>query len=62
MLCGIYSPTSGTAKILNYDIVLEMDKIRTSLGFCPQYNILYDELTVGEHFRLIAMVKPLRIQ
>jgi ATP-binding cassette subfamily A (ABC1) protein 3 len=50
-------PTTGTAKILNYDIRMDMDKIRTSIGFCPQHNILYDQLTVGEHLELIAMVE-----
>lgn len=56
MLCGIYPPTSGTAKILGYDIVHDMDKIRSSLGFCPQHDILYDELNVEEHLDMIAMV------
>ena len=34
-----------------------MDEIRTSIGFCPQHDILYDELTVAEHLDLIASVK-----
>jgi ATP-binding cassette subfamily A (ABC1) protein 3 len=49
-------PTTGTAKILDYDIRKDMDKIRTSIGFCPQYNILYDDLSVDEHLELIAKV------
>ena len=53
---GIYPPTSGTASILGYDIVRDMDEIRSSLGFCPQHDILYDELNVKEHLEIIAMV------
>ncbi len=53
---GIYPPTSGTANILGYDIVTEMDQIRTSLGFCPQHDILYDDFYVEEHLKLIALV------
>jgi ABC-type multidrug transport system ATPase subunit len=34
-----------------------MNKIQTSLGFCPQHDILYDDLNVEEHLMLIAMVK-----
>jgi ABC-type multidrug transport system ATPase subunit len=34
-----------------------MNKIQTSLGFCPQHDILYDDLNVQEHLMLIAMVK-----
>lgn len=56
MLCGIYPPTDGTAKILGFDIVTEMDKIRSRIGFCPQYNILYDDLYVEEHLKLVAQV------
>ena len=54
---GIYPPTSGTAKILGYDIVQNMEEIRTSLGFCPQHDILYDDLNVEEHLTILALVK-----
>ncbi|CAF0704109.1 unnamed protein product [Brachionus calyciflorus] len=57
ILCGLYSPDSGTAKILGHDIRTHMSKIRTSIGFCPQNNILYDELTVYQHLDLIASIK-----
>ena len=57
MLTGIYAPSSGTATILGYNIQSQMDQIRTSMGFCPQYDILYDSLTVNEHLDLIASVK-----
>ncbi len=56
LLCGLYPPTQGTANILGYDLCYEMDKIHSVLGFCPQYDILYDQLTVEEHFQLIALV------
>jgi ABC-type multidrug transport system ATPase subunit len=61
MLCGIFPPTSGTASILGYDIVTEMDYIRTSIGFCPQHDILYDDLNVEEHLKLIALVNIISI-
>ncbi len=56
MLAGIFAPSSGTATILGYDIRSQMDQIRTSMGICPQHDILYDKFTVGEHFDLIASV------
>ena len=56
MLCGIYAPTSGDAFILGKSIKKNLNEIRQSLGFCPQYNILYDQLTVAEHIDLIASV------
>jgi ABC-type uncharacterized transport system ATPase subunit len=40
MLCGIYAPDAGNAYILGNNIKYQMDIIRTSLGFCPQHDIL----------------------
>lgn len=57
MLCGIYAPDDGTAYILGSDIKYQMDQIRTSLGFCPQHDILYDNLTVAEHIDLVSSIK-----
>jgi ABC-type multidrug transport system ATPase subunit len=33
-----------------------MDSIRTSIGFCPQHDILYEDLNVQEHLEIIALV------
>ena len=34
-----------------------MDRIRESFGFCPQHNVLWDDLTVEEHLRFYASLK-----
>ncbi|XP_058456304.1 phospholipid-transporting ATPase ABCA3-like [Malaya genurostris] len=57
MLTGMISPTSGTAIINGYDITTEMDAVRSSMGLCPQHNILFDELTVAEHIEFFARLK-----
>ncbi|RVE62121.1 hypothetical protein OJAV_G00177550 [Oryzias javanicus] len=57
ILTGLYPPTSGTAFINGRDIRTEMDAIRTSLGMCPQYNILFSHLTVEEHIRFYSLLK-----
>ncbi|XP_065093711.1 phospholipid-transporting ATPase ABCA1-like [Ochlerotatus camptorhynchus] len=57
MLTGMFSPSSGTALINGYDIRRSMDDARTSMGFCPQHNILFDELTVHEHLEFAARLK-----
>uniref|UniRef100_A0A8C5NB08 ATP-binding cassette, sub-family A (ABC1), member 4a n=1 Tax=Gouania willdenowi TaxID=441366 RepID=A0A8C5NB08_GOUWI len=41
ILTGIFPPTSGTAMIYGNDIRTDMDSIRTSLGTCPQHNVLF---------------------
>nr|XP_055058409.1 retinal-specific phospholipid-transporting ATPase ABCA4 isoform X1 [Misgurnus anguillicaudatus]XP_055058410.1 retinal-specific phospholipid-transporting ATPase ABCA4 isoform X1 [Misgurnus anguillicaudatus]XP_055058411.1 retinal-specific phospholipid-transporting ATPase ABCA4 isoform X1 [Misgurnus anguillicaudatus]XP_055058412.1 retinal-specific phospholipid-transporting ATPase ABCA4 isoform X1 [Misgurnus anguillicaudatus] len=57
ILTGLFPPTSGTAYIYGRDIRTEMDTIRQSLGMCPQYNILFNHLTVEEHILFYSMLK-----
>nr|QST14975.1 ABCA1-1 protein [Diaphanosoma celebensis] len=57
ILTGLYTPSSGTATINGLDIGNKMDDIRQQLGLCPQYNVLFDELTVEEHLLFYANLK-----
>lgn len=49
--------TGGTAIINGYDIKEDTASARHSMGFCPQHNVLYDELTVAEHLELFSLLK-----
>lgn len=49
LILGLYPPTRGEAYIHGYNISQHMAQIRTSLGLCPQQNLLFDYLTVSEH-------------
>ncbi|KAG4068832.1 hypothetical protein HA402_004980 [Bradysia odoriphaga] len=62
MLTGMIEPTSGTALIDGYDIRSNMDMARSSMGFCPQHNILFDELTVREHILFYSRLKGLSVK
>ncbi|XP_062412894.1 retinal-specific phospholipid-transporting ATPase ABCA4-like [Sardina pilchardus] len=57
ILTGLFPPTSGTAYINGRDIRTDMDAIRQSMGMCPQYNILFNHLTVEEHIFFYARMK-----
>nr|CAD7412845.1 unnamed protein product [Timema cristinae] len=57
VLTGMYSPTSGSVFVDGYDIRHDMDKVRESLGLCPQHNLLFTDLTVIEHLMFLAMLK-----
>ncbi|XP_058461768.1 phospholipid-transporting ATPase ABCA1-like [Malaya genurostris] len=59
MLTGMKRPSAGTAIIWGYDIRHDMAKIRNSLGYCPQHNILFDQLTVKEHLYFYGRLKGL---
>ncbi|EGT46418.1 hypothetical protein CAEBREN_29987 [Caenorhabditis brenneri] len=57
ILCGLYSPSSGTAKIYQRDIRTDLRRVRDVLGICPQHNVLFSHLTVSEQLRLFAALK-----
>lgn len=59
MLIGMLIPTSGTAIINGSDIIADIDTVRSSVGFCPQHNILFDDLTVREHIIFYSALKGL---
>ncbi|KAJ1356356.1 hypothetical protein KIN20_014057 [Parelaphostrongylus tenuis] len=57
ILCGLYSPSNGTASIYGMDIRKEILSVREVLGVCPQYNVLFSHLTVAEQLKLFAALK-----
>ncbi|XP_031735235.1 retinal-specific phospholipid-transporting ATPase ABCA4-like isoform X3 [Anarrhichthys ocellatus] len=57
ILTGMFPPTLGTATIYGKDIRTDMDNIRLSLGMCPQYNILFQHMTVAEHILFYSLLK-----
>ncbi|XP_070561206.1 phospholipid-transporting ATPase ABCA3-like isoform X2 [Ptychodera flava] len=57
ILTGLFPPTSGTASVNGYSILTDIDKVRYSLGLCPQHNVLFDRLTVKEHLEFFVSLK-----
>ncbi|KFO11016.1 ATP-binding cassette sub-family A member 13, partial [Balearica regulorum gibbericeps] len=57
LLTGLYPPSSGTIIINGKDIRTDLAAIRTELGVCPQYDVLFNILTVREHLLLYGSVK-----
>nr|XP_034977878.1 retinal-specific phospholipid-transporting ATPase ABCA4 [Zootoca vivipara] len=57
ILTGLFPPTSGTILVGGKDIQTHLDSIQQSLGMCPQYNILFNHLTVAEHILFYAQLK-----
>ncbi|XP_050743794.1 phospholipid-transporting ATPase ABCA1-like [Drosophila biarmipes] len=60
MLTGMIPPTSGAAIINGYDIATSTEEARMSMGICPQHNVLFDEMSVSNHFRFFSRMKGLR--
>ena len=57
MLTGLMPQTSGNVSYFEYDINNDMQEIRKFMGVCPQFDILFDNLTVKEHLELYATLK-----
>jgi len=54
MLCGILDPTSGSGKVVGYDIVREAERIKERIGYMTQRFSLYEDLSVEENIRFYA--------
>ncbi|EPQ08064.1 ATP-binding cassette sub-family A member 7 [Myotis brandtii] len=59
ILSGLFPPTAGSAYILGHNVQSGMAAIRPHLGVCPQYNVLFDMLTVDEHIWFYGRLKGL---
>lgn len=61
-LTGIIPTTSGQAYIYGKSVrsPSEMNSIRSFMGVCPQFDILWDGLTGEEHLRMFASIKGLK--
>ena len=57
VLTGMIAPTSGDAWIGGRSISSDIGTIRHDLGVCPQFDILWPDLTVDEHLQLYAAIK-----
>ncbi|XP_073488871.1 glucosylceramide transporter ABCA12-like [Aquarana catesbeiana] len=57
MLSSLYLPTSGKIFVNGRDMQTELMAIRKEIGVCPQYDVLFDYLTVKEHLMLFGALK-----
>ncbi|RDX86301.1 ABC transporter A family member 7, partial [Mucuna pruriens] len=60
MMIGLTKPTSGTAFVQGLDIRAHMDRIYTSMGVCPQHDLLWESLTGREHLLFYGRLKNLK--
>ncbi|XP_058195611.1 ABC transporter A family member 7-like [Rhododendron vialii] len=60
MMIGLIKPTSGMAYVEGLDIRTQMDEIYTSMGVCPQHDLLWEILTGREHLLFYGRLKNLK--
>lgn len=61
MMCGLATPTLGTAKIMGEDIVKKPSKARSHLGYMAQKFSLYGDMTVLQNLKFFSGVYGLNI-
>jgi len=54
ILSTVMNPTSGSARLMGYDVNKQAEQIRSRLGYMPQAFSLYPDLSVMENLRFFA--------
>lgn len=57
MLTGLYETSSGDAWIGGYNLKTQTSEVYKRIGICPQFDILWDDLSVEEHLYFYARLK-----
>jgi drug efflux transport system ATP-binding protein len=60
MLCGLLTPTAGSARVLGIDVGRDPEAVKRRIGYMTQRFSLYDDLTVRQNIRFFAGVYGLR--
>ena len=61
VLCGLVNRDAGNARIFDYDIDRQLQKVRKRMGVVSQFDVLWDELTGIEHMQLFQTLKRVDI-
>ncbi len=59
MFCGLLKPTSGSVRVLGYDVARQAESLRTRIGYMTQKFSLWDDLTVLENLRFMGRIYTL---
>ncbi len=60
MLCGLLTPTTGSARVLGFDVGREPEEVKRRIGYMTQRFSLYDDLTVIQNIRFFGGVYGLK--
>jgi ABC-type multidrug transport system ATPase subunit len=50
-------PTDGHVMVKGLDITRDFNKIRKLVGYCPQYDAIFELMSVEEHLKYYSKIK-----
>ncbi len=56
MLCGLLTPTSGSAEVMGCKVPEQAEALRTEIGYMTQKFSLYSDLSVEENLRFMGQI------
>lgn len=57
LLTGMFSPTEGNAWVAGQSILDNITKVQEMIGYCPQFDILWSDLSIEQHLHFYCMLK-----
>ncbi|KAJ3287595.1 hypothetical protein HK104_008527 [Borealophlyctis nickersoniae] len=57
ILTGLFAGSGGSARLAGWDVETETAEVYKHIGVCPQFDILWEDLTVADHLYFYARLK-----
>ncbi|CAM9360676.1 unnamed protein product [Chrysoparadoxa australica] len=59
-LCGEQEPTQGRAELSGIDVSKDVEDAHHLIGYCPQFDSLFERMTPREHLLMYARIKGIQ--
>ncbi|KAH7935273.1 hypothetical protein HPB52_005596 [Rhipicephalus sanguineus] len=60
VVAGLLTPDSGVARVYGYDVITHSREARVLMGYCPQRDILFPDMTAWEHLLYFGTLRDMK--
>jgi len=57
LMCGMLQPDAGDCYVYEKSVVKQLSDVRQEIGYCPQHNILWEDMTCRQHLEYFGKIK-----